>query len=140
MCAERTVCAVDTGGGLPSGLRLPRSPCDQSPLLPWLLSTRIRTNTQVRVAIASQLHLMARQAAPSDAARLLRRPLSSLLRDGSAAVREALLSGLADTLLVCRMVAVWVLALLLCVSALREACAHIYVAAVAPHHTGAGAC
>jgi hypothetical protein len=53
---------------------------------------------QVRVAIAAQLHVMAKEVPPSDAARLLRRPLSALLRDTSPLVREALLAGLADTL------------------------------------------
>jgi hypothetical protein len=53
---------------------------------------------QVRVAIAAHLHDMAKRVAPSDAARLLRRPLSALLRDTSPHVREALLAGLAETL------------------------------------------
>lgn len=53
---------------------------------------------QVRVAITSQLHIMAKQVAPSDAARLLRRPLAALLRDSSPQVREGLLAGLAETL------------------------------------------
>jgi hypothetical protein len=53
---------------------------------------------QVRMAIAAQLHVMAKKVSPSDAARLLRRPLSALLRDASPLVREALLAGLADTL------------------------------------------
>lgn len=53
---------------------------------------------QVRVAIASQLNVMAKHVPPADAARLLRRPLSALLRDTSPLVREALLTGLADTL------------------------------------------
>jgi hypothetical protein len=57
---------------------------------------------QVRMAIAGQLHVMAKQVSPSDAARLLRRPLSALLRDTSPYVREALLAGLADTLQVRR--------------------------------------
>jgi hypothetical protein len=56
---------------------------------------------QVRAAIASQLHLVAAQVARSDAARLLRRPLAALLRDGCAGVRAALLAGMADTLQVC---------------------------------------
>ena len=50
------------------------------------------------MAVASQLHVMAKQVAPSDAARLLRRPVAALLRDSSPQVREALLAGLADTL------------------------------------------
>lgn len=57
---------------------------------------------QVRVAIAAHLHDMAKWVAPSDAARLLRRPLSALLRDTSPPVREALLGGLAETLQVSR--------------------------------------
>lgn len=56
---------------------------------------------QVRVAIAAQLSVMAKHVPPADAARLLRRPLSALLRDASRLVREALLSRLADTLQVC---------------------------------------
>lgn len=50
------------------------------------------------MAITSQLHSMAKQVAPSDAARLLRRPLAALLRDSSPQVREGLLAGLAETL------------------------------------------
>lgn len=60
---------------------------------------------QVRVAVARQLHAMAQHVAPSDAARLLRRPLAALLRDSSPQVREALLAGLADTL---QVTGVWV--------------------------------
>lgn len=53
------------------------------------------------MAIAAQLNVMAKHVPPADAARLLRRPLSALLRDASPLVREALLTGLADTLQVC---------------------------------------
>ena len=67
----------------------------------WLL--------QVRVAIAAHLHDMAKQVAPSDAARLLRRPLSALLRDTSPRVRQALLVGLGETLQVGERLAVWFL-------------------------------
>lgn len=64
----------------------------------WHVSLPPPPQQQVRVAIASQLHVMARQVPPADAARLLRRPLAALLRDSNAQVREALLAGLADTL------------------------------------------
>jgi hypothetical protein len=50
------------------------------------------------VAIAGKLHVITQQAPPCEAARLLRRPLSGLLRDTSPQVRAALLAGLADTL------------------------------------------
>lgn len=53
---------------------------------------------QVRTAIACQLHLAARTVAAADAARLVQRPIVALLRDSSAAVREALLPGLGETL------------------------------------------
>lgn len=53
---------------------------------------------QVRVAIASQLHLVAATVAPAEASRLLLRPLVALLRDGCPAVRQALLPGLGQTL------------------------------------------
>ncbi len=59
------------------------------------------TPLQVRAIIAARLHQVASAVAPADVARLLRRPLVALLRDGQAAVREALLPGLRQTLTVC---------------------------------------
>jgi hypothetical protein len=53
---------------------------------------------QVRVAIAGQLHLVAATVPPTEASRLLLRPLVALLRDGCPAVRQALLPGLGQTL------------------------------------------
>lgn len=64
----------------------------------YIIFLLLLLTVQVRVAIAAQLHVMAKRVSPSDAARLLRRPLSALLRDTSPLVREALLVGLADTL------------------------------------------
>jgi hypothetical protein len=58
---------------------------------------------QVRVAIASQLHLVSATVVPAEASRLLLRPLVALLRDGCPAVRQALLPELGQTLQVrCR--------------------------------------
>jgi hypothetical protein len=53
---------------------------------------------QVRVAIASQLHLVAATVPSTEASRLLLRPLVALLHDGCPAVRQALLPGLGQTL------------------------------------------